>query len=332
MAQKFMNSKLKDSSSKLIFSDANLYVQFLHGYVDIPMLKEVQPGDIEDVTERYTRIHDEERSADIVQKVRIKSYDTPFYIISLIEHKSNVDYNVVMQVFRYITRIWEDYENEMEKEQKGISKTKNFKYPPILPIVFYDGGRKWTAATELHDRVFESDLLREYIPNYKCILVQTGDYSNAELIAKKNLFSFLMMMDNLRDASDYVRMNKELSEGYFKEIFADVPDYLLDNVAEISAAFLDKLHVPTEEVNAFTDQIKERKMGELFTKLKAWDVQETRRIAKEEAFKEAKEDAAVKLLDILKELNISKDEAKRQLVEKYELSEEEAAEKLKLHW
>ena len=60
----------------------------------------------------------------------------PFYLISLIEHKSNVDYNVVMQVFRYMVFIWKDYKKEMEKQQPGISKTKNFRYPPLLPIVF----------------------------------------------------------------------------------------------------------------------------------------------------------------------------------------------------
>lgn len=39
-----------------------------------------------------------------------------FFIISLIEHKSKVDYNVVMQIFRYMSFIWEDYEREMEKK------------------------------------------------------------------------------------------------------------------------------------------------------------------------------------------------------------------------
>ena len=42
-----------------------------------------------------------------------------FYWISLIEHKSNVDYNVVMQVFRYMVFIWEDYEKEMEEGSLG---------------------------------------------------------------------------------------------------------------------------------------------------------------------------------------------------------------------
>lgn len=45
--------------------------------------------------------------------------------------------------------IWEDYEREQEKKHKGISKTKNFRYPPVLPILFYDGIENWTAATRL---------------------------------------------------------------------------------------------------------------------------------------------------------------------------------------
>lgn len=48
--------------------------------------------------------------------------DPPFYLISLIEHKTQVEYNVCMQIFRYILYIWEDYEKEMEKKHKGISR------------------------------------------------------------------------------------------------------------------------------------------------------------------------------------------------------------------
>ena len=118
------NSKVKDSSSKLIFSNPILCAQFLRGYVDIPLLKDVQPEDIEDVTSRYLHMFAEERHSDSVNRVKTKINETPFFIVSLIEHKSNVDYNVVMQVFRYMVFIWEDYEKEMEKQHKGISKTK----------------------------------------------------------------------------------------------------------------------------------------------------------------------------------------------------------------
>ena len=41
-----------------------------------------------------------------VKKVHIKQ-GNPFFLVSLNEHKSAVDYNVSMQIFRYMVYIWE---------------------------------------------------------------------------------------------------------------------------------------------------------------------------------------------------------------------------------
>lgn len=38
-----------------------------------------------------------------------KRKDSGSKLSSLIEHKSYVDYNVVMQILRYMVYIWEDY-------------------------------------------------------------------------------------------------------------------------------------------------------------------------------------------------------------------------------
>lgn len=113
------NMHYRDSSGKTIFEDPILCSQFLKNYVDIPLLKDVEPEDIEDVTERYVHMFIEERNSDIVKKVHLK--ENSFYLVSLIEHKSDVDYNIVMQVFRYITFIWENYEKEQEMKCPGIS-------------------------------------------------------------------------------------------------------------------------------------------------------------------------------------------------------------------
>ena len=126
------NSKVHDSSSKLIFGNAELCSQFLRNYMDMPILKNVKAEDIEDVTERYIPMFTEERNSDTVKRIKLSENQTLFFI-SLIEHKTKVDYNVTMQLLRYMVYIWEDYEKEMEKQKKGISKTKGFRYPPILP-------------------------------------------------------------------------------------------------------------------------------------------------------------------------------------------------------
>ena len=356
MKQKISNSQMRDSSSKLIFSDPILCAQFLRGYVDIPLLKDVQPEDIEDVTGRYLHMFAEERNSDSVSRVKTKINETPFFIVSLIEHKSNVDYNVVMQVFRYMVFIWEDYEKEMEKQHKGISKTKDFKYPPILPIVFYDGVDNWTASGRLHDRILLSDVFGQCIPDYQCMLIKLSDYTNAELMKKKDELSVIMMVDRLKDAADYTRLVQEVSSEYLHEVTSRSPEYLLEIMAQIVEVFLAKLNIPLEEVDTFTSQIKERNMGELFAHFKGWDVQAIRKESYEEALVELRdtvyqqvteevtaqvteevtaqvtESDIQKLLTILHNLGGSRETAIEQVMEQYQLTQEAAAAKVDSLW
>ena len=334
MSENQSNSKYRDSSSKIIFEDPTLCAQFLRGYLNIPLLKNVQPEDIEDVTSRYVHLFTEERNSDVVKKVHIKpkgyalARKTPFYLISLIEHKSNVDYNVVMQVFRYIVFIWEDYEKEMEKQQPGISKTKDFLYPPILPIVFYDGADNWTAAVRLHERVLLSDLLGEYIPDYRCILMQVREYSNAELMKREDVLSVVMMLTNLHQASDFSKIVSEVSPEYLQMVLKDAPEYLLNIVSQVTEALLSEINVPDREIEKFSEQIKERHMGKLFANFEPYDVQATRREAREEGIEQGIEN----LVKANKKHGISKEETSSDLMELYHLSVEKAQKAVELYW
>lgn len=284
------NSKIRDSASKLIFENPVLCAQFLRGYLNIPLLKEVQPEDIEDVSERYVHMFTEERNSDVVKKVHIKTDGTPFFFISLIEHKAKVDYNVVMQVFRYMAFIWEDYENEQERQHPGCSRTKEFRYPPILPVVFYDGTENWTAALSLQERVLLSDVFREYIPDYRCMLMQLKDYSTAELMEKRDELSIIMMVSRLHRVAELAGIGKEVDSGYLQTVTADTPEYLLSIMAQVIEALLLKINVPYKEAADFAGQVKERRMGELFSNFEAYDVQATRREAREEGRQEGVEE------------------------------------------
>lgn len=322
------NSKLRDSASKIIFGNSVLCSQLLRGYVNIPILKDVQPEDIEDVSGRYVTMFEEERNADVVKKVHLKGNEMPFYLISLIEHKSQVDYNVVMQILRYMVLIWQDYAKEMDAKHKGISRTKDFKYPPILPIIYYEGASKWTASIELQNRVFLSDIMEEYIPNFKCILIQLNDYSNFELLEKKDELSIIMMINKLQEAAELAGLSKEVNAEYINDITSNSPEYLLNIMVQVIEALLMKLNVPREEIELFAGQIKERKMGELFENFKGYDVQATRR----EEWEKARNEGIEKLINILKELNLAKADVVEKLIDKYEMTQGEAREKVEKYW
>lgn len=141
------NTKTHDNGAKLIFDDPILCAQFLRGYTNIEILKDVQPEDIEDISERF------------------------------------------------------------------------------LPVVYYEGTSRWTEARNFKERVYLNEVLKQYIPDF---------------------------------------------------------EYLLELISKIIAVFLYRLNVPRNEVEQFTDQIKGGEFQMLFDSFEAYDVQETRRVSKEE--------------------------------------------------
>ena len=86
----------RDVNSKEIFRNKRLASQFLRDYSDLWLFEHVRPEDIEDVSERYRLLLGIEVEGDSFMKVRvqIKNQIEEVYVISLIEHKSSVDYDV----------------------------------------------------------------------------------------------------------------------------------------------------------------------------------------------------------------------------------------------
>ena len=115
----FSRWPIRDLNSRVIFEDPKLCSQFLRDNTDISLLKNVRPEDIEDVTKKYQPFLGTSFESDTVNKIQTHDHDNPeLYIISLIEHKSRVDYNVSMQLLHYMSCIWKEYAKEKEQERK----------------------------------------------------------------------------------------------------------------------------------------------------------------------------------------------------------------------
>lgn len=261
------NTSPKDSSAKLIFDNHILCAQFLRDYVDVELLKDVQPEDIEDISERFLWLWQESRESGSVKKIHLKGKEgaDTLFVITLIEHQSRVDHDM------------------------------------ILPIVFYDGPGMWTAAVNFQERVYLNETLGEYIPSFRYLVVPLSRYTNEELIGKKDELSLVMLVDKLQSAADF-RTLKELPEGYLEEIARESPESVLKLIGKILAVLLVRLNVPREEVEEFTDRIERREFGMLFEHFEAYDVQETRRVSREEGREEGREEARVALVEAIQEL------------------------------
>lgn len=269
MEDTLKNSKTHDNGAKLIFDDPILCAQFLRGYTNIDILKDVQPEDIEDISERFLPMWQEGRDSDSVKKVQLKDY--ALFLIAIVEHQSNVYYDMAFKILRYIVMVWTDYE----------------------------GHGEWTAVRNFNERVYLQDILRKYIPNFEYVLVPLRDYSQQDLIEKKDELSLILLINKLRDSEDFKTL-KDIPQDYFEDLEQKTPDYLLALISKIVAVFLYRLNVPRREVESFTDQIKRREFDMLFDSFEAYDVQETRRVSREEGKTEGKIEGKIEaVLDIL---------------------------------
>lgn len=174
----------RNANSKTIFKNNVLTCQFLRDYSGIDLFAGICPEDIEDVSEHYVALLGIEFEADTVKRVRVhvRGQESYIYVLPLIEHKSYVDYDVAMQLLRYMVVIWYDYRKTQERIKEGISRTKRFRYPLIVPIVYYEGADVWSADMHLRDRIAFGDMMKDFIPDYTYQVFHVHEYSNEKLL------------------------------------------------------------------------------------------------------------------------------------------------------
>lgn len=289
-------------SGKIISGNPELCAQFLRDYVNIPMLKNVQAEDIEDVTNRYVHMFTEERNSDVVKRLHIKGGDRPFFLVSLIEHKANVDYNVVMQILRYMVFIWEDYEiflgdvlteyipdfNCLLVQLKDYSNTELLKYKNELSIIMMINKLQEAADFKL----LSEEIPPEYIESV------TADSPEYLLDIISQVIEILLSRINLpsEEVSDFVGQVKERNMG---ELLSHFKGY---------------------DIQATRREEREKTIKEM-----------TEQITKEVTEK-VKQEEVLRFINAIKSLNVPKELVFAQLLEQYDCSEHEAEKLLEAYW
>jgi hypothetical protein len=181
------------------------------------------------------------------------------------------------------------------------STSKDFKLPPVLPIIFYDGKTRWTSSLNLVDRTLYSDIFQKYIPKFEYELVDLSKYSRDDLVSYGNLLSFIFIVDKVREAEDFDLLGT-LPETYLNKLNLNVPDHLLKLLEKCITLFLMKAGVEEEQIETITEKLYKRRLVNMF------DVNfSIKEIKKEERINEKKEIAINALkeglsLDVIKKI------------------------------
>ena len=106
-------------------------------------------------------------------------------------------------------------------------------------------------------------------------------YSQEDLIEKGDELSAIFILNKLKSSSDF-KHSKEIPEDYWNQLTKNTPPHILRLMGSVFSAFLHTINVPAEEINDLTDHITRRQFNMMFDSFEAYDVQENRRVSREE--------------------------------------------------
>lgn len=255
---KKIEKNYRDNIFKEIFGNDKIFCQFLQGFSEIELFKEITAADIEDVSERFITEWKENRDCDTIKKIKLSGIGE-CYVIVLLEHQHKVHFLMSFRLLEYMVLIWKDYIKEqnrvyqMENKIKTkISDTKEFRLPLILPFVFYDGIQaNWTASTNFIDKIEcpkeLQSYFKKYIPNFEYKVINLNQYSYKELVKLDNILSLIFMVDKIKKP-DQIKNLKQIPQDYLHAVEKKLTEEERILLITIIELFLAKVNVPKEEI------------------------------------------------------------------------------------
>jgi len=283
--------KAADNGFKLIFDDHTLFSQFIRNFINIDILKDVNPEDIEDLSERFIPLTRNSRDSDTVKRINLKG-SASFFVIAVLEHESQVNFRSSFKMLQYIYLVLDAWEKEAEKEEPGISMRKDFKYPPVLPIIFYDGKYTWTAEKNFFDRTFLNTAFEKYIPKFEYELVNLNDFSEEEIMKFGDALSFILLIEKVRDNKGRSLLT-HLPQDYEKKLILNIPENLSKLLVDVVFCLLGDSrfdYLDAKQVASIVDKAGRKEYGGMFeTMLES--IKEGRQEAWEEGLHQGREEA-----------------------------------------
>ena len=193
-----------DLSYKLLFSEPEIIIDLLQGFVHEPWVRELDFTTLEKVAGSYVSDDLRSREDDVIWRVRYKQ--GWIYVYLLIEFQSSVDEHMAVRLMTYMGLLYQDLIKSKQLIQDRL-------LPPVFPVVLYNGDKRWNAATELKDLIIKvPGGLEKYLPSLSYWVLDEGAYDKKELSPLKNLVAAIFRLENSGSREDVIEVVSNLIE------------------------------------------------------------------------------------------------------------------------
>ena len=228
-----MSRKTHEPHSKRLtelFRNKTAFVSLLKDCVRAEWIDDLDIGSLRRSDKSYILQDFKKKEADIVYECTLRNGRLKVIFYVLLELQTKVDYRMPYRLLLYIVEILRDYYNSADAKAR---LRKGFRFPAVVPIVYYSGRRRWTAPTRLREMFDGHERFGDSLINFNYNLVDVKGYDRESVQGfHSRLLKVMMMLEKAKNIA-------ELSEAVEK--YNDDIKQFDDEELRIIAAALDIL-------------------------------------------------------------------------------------------
>ena len=244
-----------DKGYRQLLASKKTFLQLIKTFVQEDWAGEIDESNLVRLEKSYILQDFSEKEADIVYLLQTKDTSAIFYV--LLELQSTVDYLMPFRLLLYMVEIWRDVYNNTPKEER---ERKDFRLPPVIPAVLYNGAPAWTAAPNFKETLSSYKKFEQHVLNFCYILFDINRYREEDLCRAANLISSIFVLDQKNNYPELVKRLHRLI-GVFKKLSPEEFQQLiiwLKNV--IKPKMPEKLQEEIENILDETNPMEVEKM------------------------------------------------------------------------
>ncbi|MEQ5857796.1 Rpn family recombination-promoting nuclease/putative transposase [Halomonas sp. EF61] len=189
-----------DQSYKLLFSEPRVIRDLLTGFIGEDWIEKLDLDSLERVSGSFVTDDLRDRENDVIWRARFG--DEWCYVYLLLEFQSTVDRFMALRTMTYVGLLYQDLVKQKQLTRSG-------KLPPVLPIVLYNGERRWSAPVNVRDLIQAGPgSLAHYRPDLSFLLLDEGALVADQQFSSeaRNVVSAIFQLEHHRSPADAVEL------------------------------------------------------------------------------------------------------------------------------
>ncbi|MFD0715950.1 Rpn family recombination-promoting nuclease/putative transposase [Paenibacillus sp. GCM10027626] len=196
-----------DTSYRFLLSSKKLFVELLRSFVHKGWVDRIDETSVEEIPHTFVLQDFKRQEADLVYRVKINGKEVVFYL--LLEMQSRVDFRMPYRLLLYQAEIWRYL---LKDDLKARTNRKSFRLPPIVPIVLYNGKRRWTASRQFRKLLSNEKMFGTELINFEYLLIDVVRYTEEELLALSNTIGAVFLLDQTKDREQLMERVEKLMD------------------------------------------------------------------------------------------------------------------------